>query len=84
MQLSIQARFSPTFNIGDLPFETVAAIRDRVFFCWRLVTSCSESRAICLRSMTYSGHECLFEMAYFLFKISDFLFENGLVEDINF
>ena len=31
MQLSIQGS-SPTFDIGDLPFETVAAIQDRVLF----------------------------------------------------
>ena len=31
MQLSVQG-YSPTFNIGNLPFEMVAAIQDRLLF----------------------------------------------------
>ena len=84
MQPSIQGS-SPTFDIGDLPFETVAVIWDRVLFVrekWLLVSRPGylfEIYVFCSR------YELLFEMAYLLFEISDFLFKSRLfVKDGNF
>ena len=76
MKLSIQGP-SPTFDIGDLLFEMVAAIQDQVLFVrWLLLR-----QGLFVQDINFDFswiYDLLFEMAYFLFEISNFLFKSRL------
>ena len=79
MQLSVQGS-SPTFDIGDLPFETVASSTFRLIW----VTSSFETGTLCLRYLTFFEIRPAIRDGVLLFEISNFLFKSRLfIQDGN-